>query len=211
LFYIGISKILQHQKFRLEEQAILKKDIVLSGITIICNALIFILGVFLWRNGWINILTDASFLKIALMTILMLVCMDFLMYVTHRIAHSKVLYKLVHRKHHEHDSTNALSLFVLHPYESLGFGFLMLAVIAIIDFPPESVAIYLTLNLIWGTIGHLNVEPISGNIYNRYLSKALGMAKFHNLHHQNIESNYGFYTLYWDKLFKTLNSKMNNF
>lgn len=207
IIYVVLSKILVKRQFRKQSQPLYKKDILLSIVTLICNVAIFVLGVFLWRNQIIHVNLNASILEITLKSILLLISMDFLMYFFHRMVHSEKLFPMIHKRHHEHDATNAISLFVLHPAEALGFGFLIILVLYIFNFPPESVIIYLSANLIWGTIGHLNVELLPQKYMNKFLIKSLGMAEFHNLHHQHIHSNFGFYTLIWDKLFGTLDVK----
>lgn len=205
--YQFLSRFFVKLRFRNEEHPIYKKDIFLAGLVLICNVVIFVLGVFLWRENIIQLHLNASILEIVLKSLLLLICMDFLMYFFHRIVHSKQLFSLVHKRHHEHDATNAISLFVLNPLEALGFGFLILMVLFVFDFPPESVVIYLSANLLWGTIGHLNVELLPKKYLDKFLIKSLGMAEFHNLHHQHIDSNFGFYTLIWDQLFGTLDTK----
>lgn len=125
--------------------------------------------------------------------------MDLLMYIFHYLVHHPVIYKILHRKHHEHVSTNFLSLFVLHPLETLGFGLMMIFVFMWYDFSIFSITIYLFINLIWGTIGHLNRE-----FFPKWSEKVfLGTTKFHNQHHLNEQKNFGFYTSIWDRLFKT--------
>ncbi len=204
--YQLLSRIFVQQKFRLEEYPIYKKDIFLAGLVLICNAIIFVLGVFMWREHWITLQLNASILEIILKSFLLLISMDFLMYFFHRKVHSKPLFSMVHKRHHNHDATNAISLFVLNPLEALGFGGLILMMLCIINFPPESVAIYLFVNLLWGTIGHLNMELLPKKYLDKFFIKSLGMAEFHNLHHQHINSNFGFYTLIWDQLFGTLDT-----
>ncbi|MPR32362.1 sterol desaturase family protein [Salmonirosea aquatica] len=202
--YHLLSKTLVKQKFREASYPIYKKDIILLVVVLLCNAIIFIIGVILWKNEYIILHENATFLDIALKTILLIFCMDFLMYFFHRLMHSKILFPLVHKRHHEHDSTNSISLFVLHPIEAIGFGMLIIALLYVFHFPPESIAIYLSINLLWGTIAHLNVEVLPKKISHLFLINTLGTAKFHNIHHQNINYNFGFYTLVWDKLFNTL-------
>lgn len=84
--------------------------------------------------------------------------MDFCMYLFHYAAHAPSIYKMLHGKHHEHISTNFLSLFVLHPFETIGFGLMMIVLLMCYNFSLTAIVIYLTINLIWGTIGHLNRE-----------------------------------------------------
>lgn len=62
-----------------------------------------------------------------------------------------------------------------------------------------SITIYLFINLIWGTVGHLNRE-----FFPKWIEQLfLGTTKFHNQHHLNEQKNFGFYTSIWDRMFGT--------
>jgi sterol desaturase/sphingolipid hydroxylase (fatty acid hydroxylase superfamily) len=105
---------------------------------------------------------------------------------------------MLHGKHHEHVSTNFLSLFVLHPFETIGFGLMMIVLLMGYNFSLTAIVTYLTINLIWGTIGHLN--RIFSDKFDRL---GIGTTRFHNLHHLDERKNFGFYTSIWDRLFGT--------
>lgn len=170
--------------------------------TIVCNSIVFVVGVYLWKNHWVTIQLDASILVIVLQIGVLILVMDFLMYVFHRIAHAKYIYSLLHQKHHEHTRVNALSLFVLSPAEALGFGFFIIATMMCYAFSYQAVLFYLTLNVLWGTIGHFNLN-LFPSIGQSRLGGWIGTATFHHKHHQTPQCNYGFYTTIWDKLAQT--------
>ena len=121
------------------------------------------------------------------------------MYLFHYAAHIPFIYKILHSKHHEHVSTNYLSLFVLHPFETIGFGMMMMVLLMCYHFSLAAITIYLFINLVWGTIGHLNREFFPAS-FDRFF---VGTSKFHNLHHLDEHKNFGFYTSIWDRLFGT--------
>ena len=88
---------------------------------------------------------------------------------------------------------------MLHPLEALGFGLMMIAVFMCYPFSIVSITAYLFINLIWGTIGHLNRE-----FFPKWTDKIfLATTKFHNQHHLDENHNFGFYTSIWDRLFRT--------
>lgn len=158
-----------------------------------------LIGVYLWKTNWIILNESKSIFAIIFEIICITIIMDLLMYVFHYFAHLPFIYKILHHKHHEHISTNYLSLFVLHPFEALGFGLMMIAVFMCYPFSIVSISAYLFINLIWGTIGHLNRE-----FFPKWTDKILlGTTKFHNQHHLDENHNFGFYTSIWDHLFKT--------
>jgi Delta7-sterol 5-desaturase len=61
----------------------------------------------------------------------MILAMDLGMYFFHRLAHFPMIYRLIHSFHHRHETTNPISLFVLHPAEVIGFGSLMITFLMI--------------------------------------------------------------------------------
>ena len=161
--------------------------------------MVMLIGVFLWKKEVVAIADHSSGLAVVLQVILLIILMDLLMYLFHRLAHIPAVYTFLHKKHHEHISTNYLSLFVLHPLEALGFGFILIIVLMFYSFSPVAVGIYLFINLVWGTLGHLNKEVFPEGT-EQWL---IGTTAFHNQHHLHEDKNFGFYTSIWDRIFRT--------
>lgn len=209
---IGVSVLFYHfcttycggKKIQTSTEPISKEDLRLTLVVLVCNSIVFLVGFELFRIDVIQVTENSSWATIILQTIVLICMMDFLMYVFHRIAHSPVFYKAVHQRHHKHESVNCISLFVLHPLEAIGFGLVFILCLLVYSFSVQAIAIYLFINLIWGTIGHLNDEILKGNTIAKFLKKnVLGLSLFHNHHHQYPNHNFGFYTVIWDKFFGT--------
>lgn len=196
--YILIDKTCPKVVLQKENQPILSSDIKQCSWTIVCNVLVMLGGVFLWKENIIG-LANASFWGILFQVVLLVLLMDLLMYGFHRLAHIPFIYDILHQKHHQHTSTNYLSLFVLHPLETIGFGCMILVILTVYDFSPIAITIYLFINLLWGTIGHLNKEFFPKKWRKLYI----GTSKFHNDHHLHEKTNFGFYTSIWDHLLGT--------
>jgi sterol desaturase/sphingolipid hydroxylase (fatty acid hydroxylase superfamily) len=138
--------------------------------------------------------------------------MDLAMYVFHRVAHHPLLYPIIHSTHHRFENPRPLTLFVLNPFETLGFGILWLILLVIYPASWLGIIIYLTLNIVFGLVGHLGVEPMPGQWVRLPLVKTISTSTFHAEHHLDKDHNYGFYTLIWDRLFGTLSPDyMNDF
>ncbi len=197
--YIFIEKTCRKSQLQEKNHPVTRSDFYLSLLTIGCNSFVMLLGAFLWKKGWIVPGQTESVIGIIAEVAVLLLLMDFLMYLFHFAAHLPLVYKVLHGKHHEHISTNFLSLFVLHPLETIGFGLMMLVLLVGHDFSVISISIYLLLNLIWGTIGHLNREFFPSS-FDRFF---VGTTRFHNQHHLDESKNFGFYTSIWDRLFGT--------
>lgn len=197
--YLFIEKTCRQDQLQGQNHPVTRSDFYLSLLTIICNSLVMLLGALLWKNSWITIDLQPSVTSVFVETIALILLMDLLMYFFHYAAHLPFVYKVLHGRHHEHVSTNFLSLFVLHPFETIGFGLMILALLMSYDFSVISITLYLTINLIWGTIGHLNREFFPES-FDRFF---VGTTRFHNQHHLNESKNFGFYTSIWDRLFGT--------
>ena len=187
-----------------EQQPILRRDIFLSWITVVCNTIVFVFGVYLWKYGVIKLQNDRSGFAIVAEVFFLTIVMDFLMYVFHRLVHLVSYFRQVHNRHHDHRSTNMLSLFVLHPVESIGFGVMMLGVICLFPFSAIGISVYLLINSLWGTIGHLNHSVLPDSWLKTAKKAYLCTSEFHYLHHQYPGYNFGFYSAVWDAMFKTL-------
>src|SRR4051812_24132339 len=131
-------------------------EIWLAVICVILNSLVGVAGWWLWKRGVI-VLRDEISWRVVMDILVLLVAMDFLMYLLHRVAHHPLIFPIVHRTHHRFDCPRPINLFVLNPCEVLGFGALWLAVISVYSSTWIGMILYLTANLAFGTIGHLGV------------------------------------------------------
>jgi len=180
-----------------------KIEIVLTFSTFILNSFVTLLGWFLWRNGIITIHNTLNF-RIIVDIVVLFFTMDFLMYGLHRLAHHELLFPLLHQTHHRFIRLRPMTLFVLNPLENLAFGALWLLIITLYSASAVAIAVYLTINVIFGVIGHLGVEPLPKKISENMLLGNLTTSTFHAQHHQFAEYNFGFYTTISDRIFGTL-------
>jgi sterol desaturase/sphingolipid hydroxylase (fatty acid hydroxylase superfamily) len=130
--------------------------------------------------------------------------MDLAMYVLHRLAHHPLLFPLLHRLHHRYERPRPLTLFVLNPAETVSFGALWLVAISLYSASWLGMSIYLTLNVLFGVLGHVGVEPFPSRVVRLPAVRHVGTSTFHAQHHADPAHNFGFYTLLWDRLFGTL-------
>jgi len=179
-------------------------EIVLAASCVLLNAFITWLGVVLWRAGVVQLRPAGSLFNILVDFVALFFAMDFAMYVFHRAAHLPILYRLIHDTHHRFENPRPLTLFVLNPFETLGFGMLWLVVISIYQSSFAGMMLYLTLNVAFGLMGHLGVEPFPRRWLELPLIRYISTSTFHAEHHQDRHHNYGFYTVIWDRLFGTL-------
>lgn len=180
-----------------------RAEITLALLAVVLNSLVTLAGLVLWQNGWIKLQVALDW-KAVLDVFVLFFVMDFAMYILHRIAHLALLFPVLHRDHHRFVNVQPLTLFALNPAEVLGFGALWLLVLLVYPASWVGISVYLTLNVLFGIIGHLGVEPFPPGWLKNPLLSHITTSTFHAGHHQNGRYNLGFYTLIWDKLFGTL-------
>lgn len=178
-------------------------EISLVVLTLLLNTAVTVAGLWLWRRGIVQFREDTGW-RAWLDVLILIAVMDFAMYFLHRIAHVKWIFPLLHSTHHRYENPRPLTLFALNPAETVSFGLLWLLVISVYDASWLGMSVYLALNVAFGTIGHLGVEPFPDQVTRAPFLRYLSTSTFHAQHHQSLNHNYGFYTLIWDRLFGTL-------
>ncbi|WP_439696546.1 sterol desaturase family protein [Mucilaginibacter sp. AW1-7] len=179
-----------------------RNEVLICLLTNLINTAITYAGFWLWQHGYIAMNFAINwFILVDFVALFML--MDLAMFSFHYVIHHSVIYKAIHRFHHHYADPIPIDLFVLHPIETIGFGSLWLIIIAMFNLNFYAILVYLTVNVFFGIMGHLGIEPIPAAIRKAIPFRYLGTSSFHHNHHLNIHYNYGFYTTIWDKLFKT--------
>jgi len=198
-----LVRLYAKRRVAFEPLPLAKIEVAAAAGCVLMNTCVTILGLVLWRNDIINFRTDVG-VWAWLDVLALLLIMDFLMYVLHRTAHHPLVFGLMHRLHHDYDRPRPLTLFVLNPFENLSFGLLWLGVVWIYDWSWLGMSVYLFLNVMFGTLGHLGVEPFPAWWTRAPILRHIAGSTFHARHHQDVSANYGFYTTIWDELFGTL-------
>ncbi|WP_165234077.1 sterol desaturase family protein [Aquisphaera insulae] len=182
------------------------KELAWAACCVVLNTLVTAAGWWLWRSGYIVIRRDTG-ARAWLDAAALLLMMDLAMYLTHRIAHHPWAFPLAHATHHQYDRPRPLDLFVLNPIEALGFGALWLTILLLYSSSWLGILVYLALNLAFGVVGHLGVEPLPRSWAEHRLIRLFGTSTFHAGHHRDDRGNFGFYTSIWDRLFGTLHPR----
>lgn len=135
---------------------------------------------------------------------LILLSYDLYFYLTHLLIHHKKLFKIVHLVHHKSKTISPLAAYCMHPIEAtiqhIGLIFLFFL------FPIHTTHVYIWVisSLAYSSYLHLGYEIFSDKFLTSKIGKLICSSTAHAKHHQYFNGNYGFYTLIWDKLFKTI-------
>jgi sterol desaturase/sphingolipid hydroxylase (fatty acid hydroxylase superfamily) len=138
---------------------------------------------------------------------LMLAIHDAYFYVMHRIVHHKKLYPLIHKVHHLSHNPSPWAAFSFHPLEALT-EFLIFPMLAFtVPHTIGMIATWLGFMTLYNAYGHLGFELYPKGFSTHWLGKWINTSVNHNMHHKYATSNYGLYTLVWDRLWGTVHAK----
>jgi lathosterol oxidase len=180
-----------------------RTELALVVSTVLINTVITVAGWWLWRAGLITLSSGFGPGTLVELVALIMV-MDILMYAGHATVHLRLLFPWVHRLHHVFADARPITLFALHPLEAIGFGAMWLVVLAVHPFTVWSLGAYAVLNLVFGILGHLGVEPLPPAVRRHVIFRWVATPAMHVGHHVDPRYNLGFYTTVWDRLFRTL-------
>ena len=173
---------------------------VVSAIAI--NSAVTVAGFVLWTHGTIRI--DKAGPRTPIDLLVIVAVTDFSLWLGHTAAHLPGVYNLAHRFHHRTADPVPVSLFVLHPIESLSFGALWLAFLTVWHTSWPALVAYAAINLAFGTASHLGVDPLPASVRRSVLFRWIATPTMHLQHHHDPSVNRGFYTTIWDRIFGTL-------
>lgn len=200
----AVVALWRHRPVSAPSPPLTARELWLAAVCVVLNTAVMLAGWALFRAGLVEVSGDTSLVRWVLDAAVLVAIMDLAMYTTHRLAHHPLLFRLVHSAHHAYDAPRPLTLFVLHPLEVLGFGGLWLVVLATHTYSLGGILAYLTINTVFGTLGHVSVEPLPRSFARWPVLGLMGTSTFHARHHQSPSTNFGFYTALWDRLFGTL-------
>lgn len=212
VFWVWLKDRLKHRRIQQKPRADKKqifKELRYSFLTIL---IITVVDTLIFSNGaevYIKIYTDVSqhgWIYFALTTFFLFVVDDTYFYWMHRLMHTDLLYKRVHKVHHESLDTTPFTSFSFHPFEAiLEQGTLLFVVLFSMLTPVHfaSVIIWQMGNMLLNVVGHLGYEIYPKWLLDAPVLKWLAPTTHHNLHHMRFRGNYGLYFRWWDKIMGT--------
>lgn len=185
----------------------LSRQILISTLYLLTSALLGLLFYQTAHAGYLKIYLDFNSFGYGYFVFSLLLSMllfDLYFYLTHRLLHTDFLYRHVHSVHHKVTAPTLTSIFCLHPLEAVNvFIFQMLLNMALPMHPTTIICGYLLIQQ-GNIIGHFGYEIFPDSLRRKF--PLLSTATFHDLHHQHMTCNYGFFSQYLDKKLITLRS-----
>jgi Delta7-sterol 5-desaturase len=178
------------------------KEIKWSVYSSIIFALFSGLSFWAYQHGFTKIynsISDHSVLYFIISPLLLLVLYETYYYWLHRFMHIPVIFKVVHKAHHESLHPTVFTSFAFHPIEAILQFLSFPIVLSFIPFHYLVIIGVLLLMTLSALINHSGVEIFRKRIL---LNHLIG-ASHHDRHHLEFKTNYGLYFTWWDKWMKT--------
>ena len=135
---------------------------------------------------------------------LMIVLHDTYFYWTHRLMHTRPLFRTFHAVHHLSTNPTPFTAYSFHPLESSVQALGVVLIIFILPSHPLALLIFQTISTAINVYGHLGYELYPRGFSQHWAGRWINTSVAHNLHHETARHNYGFYFLFWDRLMGTL-------
>jgi lathosterol oxidase len=136
--------------------------------------------------------------------LLMLIVHDTYFYWTHRLMHTKSIYRIFHRVHHLSTNPSPWAAMAFHPLEAIVEASIIIVIVLLFPVHPLAIALFLLFMMIYNVYGHLGYELYPKGFSKTSFGKWINTSVNHNLHHQVPAGNYGLYFLFWDRIMGTI-------
>ncbi|HLL04557.1 MAG TPA: sterol desaturase family protein [Myxococcaceae bacterium] len=169
---------------------------------VLCDAVL--VGLFRYFAGprmepfsvWVAVLTFAW----------MFVGFEVWFYVTHRLLHTRALYRF-HAQHHVAQVTEPLTSLSFSLVERVvlmggGMGMVLLAM-EVMPVTQAGIMGYILTNYLLNVVGHGNTEWLPQRFVSSWAGRLFFTPTFHALHHARYQGHYGLFTVVLDRWFST--------
>ncbi len=130
---------------------------------------------------------------------LLIVWQDAYFYWTHRLLHTRWLFKRVHYVHHRSRNPSPWTGYAFHPLEALNYSVMLMIAIAAVPLNEAVLAIFLGHQIIRNTVGHAAVETMSASFARNRFWRHFTTTTHHHMHHESARGNYGLWFTWWDR------------
>jgi sterol desaturase/sphingolipid hydroxylase (fatty acid hydroxylase superfamily) len=186
------------------------KEVKWSIITSLIFAVAGAATALIWQEGFTKIyveVTDYPLWYLPVSLLLSMLIHETYYYWLHRWMHKPKVFKLLHKVHHDSNTTSAWSAFSFHPLEGLLQAVVLPLTIMVVPMHLYVLLLQLTIMTFSSVINHLEIETYPANFHRHFVGKWIIGASHHSLHHKQFKYNFGLYFTFWDKWKKTESPK----
>ncbi|TGK07951.1 sterol desaturase family protein [Leptospira semungkisensis] len=150
---------------------------------------------------------DHGWTYLILSTLLILAIQDFYFYWTHRLMHTRWLFKIVHKVHHDSLIPSPWTAYSFSVWEALIHALILPIIATLFPVHPLALLVFMTFQIIRNVLGHSGYEIFPSWMISNRILKLINTNTNHDMHHQSFRYNYGLYTTIWDYVFGTVHPK----
>lgn len=135
--------------------------------------------------------------------LLVMILHDTYFYWTHRLMHTRWLYRLCHAGHHRSVTPTPWAILSFQPLETVfQFAFFAL-VILLVPMHPGVLLAYFLYDGIVNAAGHCGHELVPASVRGHWLMKYMNAVTHHDVHHSRFNYNFSQYFNIWDRIMGT--------
>lgn len=189
-----------------------QREVKWSIITAIIFSISGALTAVLWQKGYTKLYFDLYEYGLWYLPLSLLISMlihETYYYWLHRWMHKPKVFKLLHKVHHDSNTTSAWTAFSFHPLEGLLQAIVLPLTILILPMHLYVLLTQLTIMTFSSVINHLEIEVYPKRFNKHFIGRWMIGATHHSLHHKQFRYNFGLYFTFWDKLGSTESPKFD--
>jgi Delta7-sterol 5-desaturase len=130
---------------------------------------------------------------------LMILWHDFYFYWTHRLLHTRWLFRRVHGVHHRSRNPSPWAAFSFHPIEALITSMVVPFALFAVPLNEYVVLAFAIHQIVRNALGHAAIEILPRGFVRHWLGGRFITTTHHHLHHETGRGNYGLWFTWWDR------------
>lgn len=129
----------------------------------------------------------------------MLLWHDFYFYWTHRLLHSRWLFRRVHGVHHRSRNPSPWAAYAFHPVEAFINSLVTPLALCVVPLHGLVLLAFTFHQIVRNAHGHLSIETMPRGFAKHWLGGRFTTTTHHHLHHETAQGNYGLWFTWWDR------------
>ncbi len=199
----------QHRKIqeRTAKPSQFRKEFLYSISSVVIYTLVTLVVLALKQFGYFKFydrIEDYGWGYLILSVVLILVIQDFYFYWTHRLMHTGLFFKAVHKVHHDSITPSPWTAYSFSPWEAFIHALIMPIVAFLFPVHTLALVIFMTFQIIRNVLGHSGYEMFPSWVISNPILKYINTNINHDMHHQYFRYNFGLYSTVWDSIFGTV-------
>ena len=134
---------------------------------------------------------------------LLIVWQDLCFYCTHRLMHTRWMFRHVHGVHHRSREPSPWAAYAMHPVEAMVNGGVPLLALAVVPVQEQVLGLFVLHQVLRNVHGHAPIEILPRGFARHWFWGRFTSTTHHHLHHETAQGNYGLWFTWWDRVFGT--------